>query len=90
MARRIASLPEKKWTRRLFDWHPGLDTSNKTRRQVGRPKRRCEDDLNEFLKTEETQEKTKYELMNNNSWMTPATKYKDWKEKEEEKFMKIW
>ena len=36
-----------KWrmARRIFDWHPRLDTSIKTRRQVGRPKRRWEDDL---------------------------------------------
>ena len=74
MARRIASLHEKRWTRRIFDWHPGLDTSIKTRIQVGRPKRRWEDDLNEFFKPEETQEKTKYDLMNNNSWMTEAKK----------------
>ena len=88
MARGIASLHEKRWTKRIFDWHPGPDTRIKTRRQVGRPKRRWEDDLNEFLKTEETQEKTKYDLMNNNSWMTEAKKYKEWKEKEDE-FMKI-
>ena len=36
MARRIVSLPEKRWTRRIFDWHPSLDNSIKTRRQVGR------------------------------------------------------
>ena len=54
MARRIVSLPEERWTKKIFDWHPGLDTSIKTRRQVGRPKRRWEDDLNEFVKMEET------------------------------------
>ena len=32
MARRIVSLPEKRWTRRAFDWHPGLDNSIRTRR----------------------------------------------------------
>ena len=58
MVRRTASLLEKKrWTRRIFDWHPGLDNSIKTQRQEGRPKRRWEDDLNEFLKTDETMEK---------------------------------
>ena len=50
MARRIISLPEKRWNRRVFNWHPGLDTSIKARRNVGRPKRRWEDDLNEFMK----------------------------------------
>ena len=32
MARRIFSLPEKRWNRRVFDWHPGLDTSIRTRK----------------------------------------------------------
>ena len=89
MARRIVSLPEKRWTRRVFDWHPGLDTSIRTRRQVGRPKRRWEDDLNEFMKTEEGQEKAKYDLMNNNSLMDEIKEYKKWQENEE-KFSKIW
>ena len=88
MARRIASLPEKRWTKRVFNWHLGLDISIKTRRQVGRPKRRWEDDFHEFLKTEETQERTKFDLMNNNGWMIEAAKYQEWKEKEEN-FMKI-
>ena len=83
MARRIASLLEKRWTKIICDWHPGPHTSIKTLTQVGRPKRRWEDDLNEFLNTEETQEKTKYDLMNNNGWMTEATKFKEWKRKEE-------
>ena len=39
MARRIVSLPEKRWTRRVLDWHPGLENSIRTQRQVGRPKK---------------------------------------------------
>ena len=64
--------------RRVFDWHPGLDNSIRTRRQVGRPKKRWEDGFHEFLKTDETQGKTKYDLMNHNSWMI------------DEQFVKIW
>ena len=52
--------------KRVFNWHPGLDTSIRARRQVGRPKRIWEDDLNEFMKTEERQEKDRYDLKNNN------------------------
>ena len=89
MARRIVSLLEKRWTRRVFDWHPGLDNSIRTRRQVGRLKKRWEDDFNEFPKTDETQGKTKYDLMNNKSWMMDAKRYQEWREKEE-KFVKIW
>ena len=37
MARRIITLPVIRWNRRVFNWHPGLDTSVRARRQVGRP-----------------------------------------------------
>ena len=40
MARRIITLPEERWNRKVFNWHPGLDKNIKARRQVGRPKRR--------------------------------------------------
>ena len=68
-ARRIITLPAKRWNRRVFNWHLGLDTRIRARRQVGRPKRRWEDDLNEFMKIEEGQGKDKYDLKNNNRWM---------------------
>ena len=87
MANRIVSLPEERWTRKIFDWHPGLDNKIKTRRLVGRPKRRWEDDINEFIKPGEVGERTKYDLMNNNSWMTEAKKNEEWK-KQEGKFKK--
>ena len=76
MAPRIITLPVKRWNRRVFNWHPGLDNSIRARRQVGRPKRRWEDDLNEFMKTEEGKEKDKYDLKNNNSWMDEIEDYK--------------
>ena len=89
MARRIVFLNDKRWNKRVFDWHPGLDTNIRAGRQIGRPKRRWEDDLNDFLKMEGSQERTKNDLMNNNSWMAEAKKYKEWKDKEES-FAKIW
>ena len=73
----------------VFNWHPGLDASIRARRQVGRPKRRWEDDFNEFMKTDEGQEKDKDDLKNNNSWMEEIQDYKKWKE-HEEKYSKIW
>ena len=51
MARRIINLPQKRWNKRVFDWQPGVDPTLRTKRSVGRPKRRWEDDLNEFTKT---------------------------------------
>ena len=48
MARRIITMPAKRWNQTVFNWHPGLDSSIKARSQVGKPKRRWEDDLNEI------------------------------------------
>ena len=79
MARRIITLPEKRWSRRVFNWHPGLDSNIKAKR----PKRRWEDDLNEFMKTEEGPENDRYDLKNNNKWMKEIEDYKRWKENEE-------
>ena len=86
MAMRTTTLPAGGWNRRVFNWHPGLDNI-RARRQVGRPRRRWDDDLNEFMKTEEEQEKDKYDLKNNNSWLEENDD-KKWKENEE-KFSKI-
>ena len=77
MARRIVSSPEKGGPENFSIGIPdSTDNSIKTRRQVGRPKRRWEDDINEFLKPDEIR-KTRYDLMNNNSWMTDATNIKN-------------
>ena len=87
MARRIVTLHRKRWNKRVFEWQPGLDPTLHPKRSVGRPKRRWEDDLNEFTRTEEGQEKAQYELKNNNSWMKEIEDYKEWK-KDEENFSK--
>ena len=47
-AMRIASLPEERWTSKIIEWNPGLDNRIKTNRSVGRPRKRWEDDINEF------------------------------------------
>ena len=87
MASRIASLPEERWAIQIFGWHLGLDSNIKTRRLVGRPKRRWEDDINEFIKPGETNGRMKYDLMINNNWVMEAKNTKNGKKKEE-KFTK--
>ena len=83
MARRIITLPQSRWNKRVFQWQPGLDPTLRTKRSVGRPKRRWEDDLNEFTKTEEGHDKAQYEFKNSNSWMNEIKDYQKWKESEE-------
>ena len=62
MAQRIITLPQKRWNKRVFEWQLGLDPALGTKRSVGRPKRRWEDDLNEFTKTEEGHDKAQYNV----------------------------
>ena len=49
-------------------------TGRKTQKKMG-------DDINEVIKPGETNERKKYDLMNNNNWVMEAKKYKEWKEK---------
>ena len=51
---RIAS--QERWTSKIIEWNPGLDIKIRTNRSVGKPRNRWEDDINEFLKPEETEE----------------------------------
>ena len=57
MAMRIASLSKERWTSTIIEWIPGLDDNKiKTNRIVGRPRKRWEDDINEFLRPEEKED----------------------------------
>ena len=53
LALRIASLPGERWIVKAAEWNPELSSRYKTYRAIGRP-RRWEDDINEFLKLDET------------------------------------
>ena len=64
MIRRIASLPKERWTSKIFDWNLGLDNKIRTRRPVGRPKKGWEDDINDFVRREETKDAKGNDLKN--------------------------
>ena len=74
---RIASLPEERWTSKIIEWNPGLDNKIKTNRSVGRPRKRWEDDINEFLKPEETEDAKGNDLKNNCTCKIQAKKQKE-------------
>ena len=80
----IASLPDEWWSRRTAEWNFGLDTCIKTNIPVGRPRKRWEDEINEFIKTEETSESIGSDLKNNDTWLQQAKQKKEWEAKEEE------
>ena len=56
LAMRIASLLEERWVMKVAGWNPALSTKYKTYRAVGRPKKRWEDEINEFLRPEKNED----------------------------------
>ena len=68
MALRIATLSEERWSKNITEWNLGLDRNIKTSRSVGRPRKRWEDDISEFLKPEESEESKGNDLKNFGTW----------------------
>ena len=78
LAVRIASLPDKRWTKTTAKWNPVLGPKHQTNRPVERPKKRWEDEINEFLKPEETEETKGNETKNNDTWIKVAKRTERW------------
>ena len=66
---RNASLPEERWSRKAVAWNPGLISTVKTNRPVGRPRKRWEDEINEFLRCKESEESRGNDLKNDDTWI---------------------
>ena len=79
-ALRIATSPSERWLKKAADWNPDLSSRNRTNRAIGRPKKRWEDDINDFLKQileeKENEEPIERRIQNNNNWINIA---KDWR-----------
>ena len=84
LAMRKASLSKEQWVTKAAEWNPGLSSKIKSNRAVGRPKKRWEDEINEFLKSEETEATRGNDVKNNDTWIWAAKQKDKWKEKEEE------
>ena len=52
LALTIATSPSDRWLRKAADWNSALSTRYRTNRAIGRPRKRWEDDINEFFKPE--------------------------------------
>ena len=48
LALRIATSPSDRWLRKAAGWNPELSTRYRINRAIGRPRKRWEDDINEF------------------------------------------
>ena len=81
LAMRTASLPDERWAKKAAKWTPSLSTKDQTNRPVGKPKKkkRWEDEINDFLKPEETEEKKGNEIKNNDTWIKVAKNRERWK-----------
>ena len=51
LALRIATSPSDRWLRKAAEWNQELCSRYRTNRPIGRPRKRLEDEINEFLKT---------------------------------------
>ena len=74
MAMRIPSLPEDRWSSKITEWNTALDCTIKTNRLVGRPRKSSEDEINEYLRPEESEETRGSDLKNNKTWRLQAKK----------------
>ena len=74
------------------EWNPELSSRCRTNRAIGRPKKRWEDDINDFLKQnfdeKEIEEPIERKSQNNNIWINTATDRKEWAGLEEQYTMK--
>ena len=52
LALRIATSPSERWLKKAAEWNPDLSSRYKTNRAIGRPRKRWEDDINDFFKQE--------------------------------------
>ena len=64
---------KERWTRKAAEWNPGLVKSTNTQRTAGRPAKRWEDDLNDFVKAEATETAKSNDLKNDTTWFKAAT-----------------
>ena len=77
LAVRIASHPEERWTKEAATWNPGPRIEAKASRRVGRPKKIRKDDINQFVKLDETEETRGSDLKNNDTWIRAAKDQKN-------------
>ena len=71
---RIATSPSERLLIKAAEWNPELSSKYRTNTAIGRPRKRWEDDINEFLKqvVEETGTLTESSNQINQTWISTA------------------
>ena len=74
LAMRIATSQKERWLIKAAEWNPELSSKYRTNRSIGRPRKRWEDDINEFLKQieDETENMTESSNHINKNWINTA------------------
>ena len=74
LAMRIATSQKERWLIKAAEWNPELSSKYKTNRSTRRPRKRWEDDINEFLKQieDETENQTESSNHINKKWINKA------------------
>ena len=79
---RIATSPSERWLKKAAEWSSDLSSRYKTNRAIGRPRKRWEDDINDFLKhvREEKENENPIERSNqtNKNWINIAKDWRRW------------
>ena len=92
LALRIATSPSERWLKKAAEWNPELSSRYRTNSAIGRPKKRWEDDIKDFLKQnideKENEEPIERKNQNNNIWINTAKDRKEWTRLEEKYTMK--
>ena len=82
LALRIATSPSERWLTKAAEWSPDLSSRYQTNRAIGRPRKRWEDDINDFLKQvreeEENQNPTERSNQTNKNWINIAKDRRRW------------
>ena len=81
MALRIASLLQDRWSNKIIERNLALDCTIKINRLLGRPRKRLDNEINEYLRPEESEETRGSDQKNNSTW-TMQQKQNNWKEEE--------
>ena len=85
LAMRIATSQKDRWLIKAAEWNPELGSKYRTNRSIGRPRKRWEDDINEFLKQieDETENLTESSNHINKNWINTAKDRGRWTPLEE-------
>ena len=74
--------PCERWLKKAAEWNPDLSSRHKTNRAIGRPRKRWEDDINDFLKQvleeKENEEPIERRIQTNNNWNNIAKDWRRW------------